>query len=54
MVGDPFWSNIFEREQSEEDALFEILTQIPIFQDFSQREFKKNTGNPTPPFLGHG
>ena len=44
MAGDPFWSNIFKREQSEEDALYKILTEIPIFQDFSQREFKKIQG----------
>ena len=44
MAGDPFWSNIFKREESEEDALYKILTEIPIFQDFSQREFKKIQG----------
>tara|TARA_Y100001934_G_scaffold248851_1_gene309783 strand:+ start:1426 stop:1947 length:522 start_codon:yes stop_codon:yes gene_type:complete len=44
MAGDPFWSNVFKREQSEEDTLYKILTEIPIFQDFSQREFRKIQG----------
>ncbi len=44
MADDPFWSNLFKRKDSDEMALFEILSEIPIFQDFNTREFRKIEG----------
>ena len=41
MANDPFWSNLFRRRTKSDDALVEILKEIPIFQDLSRREFQK-------------
>lgn len=44
MPSDPFWSNIFRRRDKEETDVFEILKNVPIFQNLSRREFHKIEG----------
>ena len=44
MAVDPFWSNFFRRRSKEEDELFAILRDIPIFQDLSRTECYKIDG----------
>ena len=41
MPSDPFWSNLFRRRAKEETDVYQILKQIPIFQDLRRREFSK-------------
>ena len=42
MADDPFWSNIFRRNsQTENEALYEVLTKVPIFKDLNRREFNR-------------
>ncbi len=41
MAGDPFWGKLFRRDPEERKSLFEVLRQIPIFQDLTRREFAK-------------
>ena len=41
MALDPFWGNLFRRDREGEDALFEILHHVPIFQDLNRGEFRK-------------
>ena len=38
---DPLWSNLFRRDSKEKDELFNILKEVPIFQDLNRRELKK-------------
>ena len=40
MALDPFWGNLFRRHSEGEEALFEILHHVPIFQDLNRREFR--------------
>lgn len=44
MAADPFWGNIFKRRETDEEALYKVLAEVPIFQDFTQREFRKIQG----------
>ena len=44
MAKDPFWSNLFRRRSEQEDELYEILSQVPIFQDLGRREFERVRG----------
>jgi CRP/FNR family transcriptional regulator, cyclic AMP receptor protein len=39
LLNDPFWTNIFRRRTSEEQAEAELLRKVPIFQDLTGREF---------------
>ena len=41
MANDPFWSNLFRRRSKDDDNIVQILKEVPIFQDLSQREFQK-------------
>ena len=41
---DPFWSNLFRIRQDGEDALFELVAKVPIFQDLNRREFRRLEG----------
>jgi CRP-like cAMP-binding protein len=40
-MADPFWGRFFNRQQEKKETLFEVLQRIPIFQDFTRREFAK-------------
>lgn len=44
MVDDPFWGNLFRRRRREEDQLYEVLSEIPIFKDLSRRDFARLAG----------
>ncbi len=44
MAVDPFWSNLFRRNSKEKDELFNILREVPIFQDLNRRECQKVEG----------
>ena len=44
MVDDPFWGNPFRRRRREEDQLYEVLSEIPIFKDLSRRDFARLEG----------
>ena len=44
MASDPFWSNLFRRRSEQEDELYEILSNVPIFQDLGRREFERVRG----------
>ena len=41
MPDDPFWSNLFRRGNRKEAGPFDLLSQVPIFQDLSRREFNR-------------
>lgn len=40
-MADPFWGRLFNRQHEQKETLFDVLQRIPIFQDFTQREFAK-------------
>ena len=44
MPPDPFWSNLFRRRDRGGDALYEVLSKVPVFQDLSRREFERVRG----------
>ena len=44
MAIDPFWGNLFRRDYQEKDELFNILKEVPIFQDLNRRELNKIEG----------
>ena len=44
MAIDPFWGNLFRRDSKEKDELFNILKEVPIFQDLNRRELNKIEG----------
>ena len=44
MAIDPFWGNLFRRVSKEKDELFNILKEVPLFQDLNRREFNKIEG----------
>ena len=44
MAIDPFWGNLFRRNSQEKDELFNILKEVPIFQDLNRRELNKIEG----------
>ena len=44
MATDPFWSNIFRKSTKEQDELFGILKNVPIFQDMTRGELAKVEG----------
>lgn len=43
MPADPFWGNLFRRDRGA-DALYRALTQVPIFEALSRREFRRLEG----------
>tara|TARA_Y100000588_G_C14237226_1_gene917884 strand:+ start:718 stop:1266 length:549 start_codon:yes stop_codon:yes gene_type:complete len=41
---DPFWGNLFRRRTKEEEEVYVIYRQVPIFQELSRREIDKLEG----------
>jgi CRP-like cAMP-binding protein len=41
MALDPFWGNLFRRRTKDEDEIYTILHQVPLFQELSRREIGK-------------
>ena len=41
---DPFWGNLFRRRTKEEEEVYAIFHQVPIFQELSRREIDKLEG----------
>ena len=44
MPDDPFWGNLFRLRNREEDELYDVLSQVPIFKDLSRRDFSRILG----------
>ena len=41
MPPDPFWSNLFRRRDRGGDEFYGVLSNVPVFQDLSRREFER-------------
>ena len=44
MATDPFWGNLFHKVSKEKEELYNILKNVPIFQDMTRRELAKIEG----------
>ena len=44
MADDPLWGNLFRKSSKEKEAFYNVLKNVPIYEDLTRREIAKIEG----------